>query len=57
MDNKQDRGEPERSRINTSEDYEVRYWSEKFGISAEKLKEVVKKVGSSSEAIRAELGK
>jgi len=47
-DNKQQTGGQDRSRINTSEDYEVRYWSEKFGISAEELKEAVKASGSNS---------
>ena len=33
----------DRSRINTSEDYEVRYWSKKFGVPPEELKAAVKK--------------
>jgi hypothetical protein len=32
------RGSQDRSRISIHEDYEVRYWSKKFGVSAEKLK-------------------
>jgi hypothetical protein len=44
-------------RINTSEDYEVRYWSKKFGVSPETLKAAVKKVGSSAAAVQRELGK
>ena len=35
----------DRERINTSEDYEMQYWSEKFGISQQELKYVVEKVG------------
>ena len=31
-DDKMNRGEPDRSRINLNEDYEVNYWSERFGI-------------------------
>jgi hypothetical protein len=46
-----------RSRINTSEDHEVRYWATKFGVSAEELKSAVKKVGNSAEAVQKELGK
>jgi hypothetical protein len=49
------RGPQDRSRINTSEDYEVRYWSEKFGVSPEQLKAAVRKVGNSVEAVEWEL--
>jgi Protein of unknown function (DUF3606) len=49
------RGPQDRSRINTSEDYEVRYWSEKFGVSPEQLKAAVRKVGNSAEAVEWEL--
>lgn len=35
----------DRDRISTSEDYEMQYWSEKFGISKEELKFVIEKVG------------
>jgi len=40
---------------NTNEDYEVRYWSEKFGVSPEQLKAAVRKVGNSAEAVEWEL--
>ncbi len=49
-DNKSNTGSPDRDRINTSEDYEVRYWSEKFGVSREALIEAVKSSGSNSAA-------
>jgi hypothetical protein len=49
------KGSQDRSRINTSEDYEVRYWSQKFGVSAEQLKAAVKKVGNSPDAVEREL--
>ena len=39
------RGEPDRSRINLREVHEVRYWSQKFRVSAEKLQAAVKAVG------------
>jgi hypothetical protein len=45
----------DRARINTGEDYELRYWSEKFGVSQEQLKAAVKKVGSSVAAVEKEL--
>jgi hypothetical protein len=47
-DDKTKTGSPDRDRINTSEVYEVRYWSEKFGVSADELKDAVNKSGSSS---------
>jgi hypothetical protein len=39
--------------INTN--FEIRYWSEKFDVSAEQLKAAVKKVGSSVSAVEKEL--
>ena len=42
------RGSQDRSRINTHEEYEVRYSSKKFGVSEEQLKAAVKKVGNSA---------
>jgi hypothetical protein len=47
-DNKSKKDGRDRSRISLSEDYEVRYWSKKFGITKEELKQAVKKAGSSS---------
>jgi hypothetical protein len=54
-DDRKKKGEQDRSRINTGEDYEVRYWSKKFGVSPEKLKAAVKKVGNSAAAVQQEL--
>ena len=36
-DNVLNRGQPLRSKINMSEDYEVQYWTKHFGISREDL--------------------
>ena len=47
-DNTSKTGSPDRDRISTSEDYEVRYWSEKFGVSKEELINAVKASGSNS---------
>ena len=56
MDNKSKRGGQDRSRINMHEDYEVRYWSKKFGVTKEELQRAVKKAGTSSaKAIEKEL--
>jgi hypothetical protein len=49
------RGPQDRSRISTSEDHEVRYWSRKFGVSPEQLKAAVRKVGNSAKAVEKEL--
>ena len=51
------RGPQDRQRINLSEDYEVTYWSKKWGISREQLAEAVRKVGPMSAAVAKELGK
>ena len=56
-DDKQDRGEPDRSRINLNEDYEVRYWTERLGVTKEQLAVAVRKVGNSADAVRQALGK
>ena len=52
-----ERGGADRKRINPSEDYEVRYWSEKFGVSPETLKEAVKHVGPMVEDVERALVK
>lgn len=51
MDNKQNVGAPDRDRINVNEDYELQYWSEKFGVSRDELKEAVKEVGTTATAV------
>jgi hypothetical protein len=50
-------GGSDRKRINVNEDYELRDWSKKFGITQEELKKAVAKVGTSAEAVRKNLGK
>jgi hypothetical protein len=45
------------TRISLSEDYEVDYWTDKFGVSRDQLKEAVGAVGNSAEAVRNYLGK
>lgn len=51
-DDKTKRGEPDRSKINLSEDYEVRYWTKTLGISREHLQELVRRYGNSVEEVR-----
>lgn len=55
MDNLSKRGQPDRSKINMSEDYEVKYWTHELGVSRERLQEAVDKVGNSAAAVRKEL--
>ncbi|MES2704657.1 MAG: DUF3606 domain-containing protein [Bacteroidota bacterium] len=55
-DNKDQRGPQDRARINVNEQYELQYWSEKFGVSAEQLRAAVEKVGVSASAVETELG-
>jgi uncharacterized protein DUF3606 len=50
-DDKSKTGEPDRSRISLSETYEVKYWSDKYGVSAERLKAAVGAVGNSPDAV------
>ena len=44
-DNTASSGGQDRKRININQDYELRDWSEKFGVTPEKLKEAVAAVG------------
>jgi len=54
-DDKTHRGPADAKRINVNEDYEVEYWTKAFGVSAEQLKEAVKRVGVMADDVRAEL--
>jgi hypothetical protein len=56
-DDKKKSGTSDRDKINVNEDYELRDWSKKFGVSKEELKKAVQKVGNSAEAVRKQLGK
>lgn len=56
-DDKSNTGGQDRARINVNEDYELRDWSTKFGVTPEELKEAVKKVGPMADDVKKELGK
>lgn len=56
MDNLKNKVQPDRSRINLNEDYEVKYWIRHLGVSREDLEKAISKVGNSVAAIRKELG-
>lgn len=57
MDDKQKIGSADRARININEGYELDYWSNKFGVSKDKLKAVVQTVGTSVRAVEDYLKK
>jgi hypothetical protein len=56
-DDKSNRGAPDQSRINVSEDYELRYWADKWSMSVEELRKVVDQVGPMTKDVAAKLGK
>jgi hypothetical protein len=55
MDNLTKRDTPDRSKINMSESWEVKYWTRELGISRAELQQIVDKVGNSAAAVRKEL--
>jgi len=57
MDDKTKTGNPFRELINTGENYEVEYWSNKFNVTPEQLKAAVKIVGNSVEQVKKQLNK
>ena len=54
-DDKSKRIQPDRSKINMQEEYEVRYWTKHLGIDQAELRRLVAKVGNSAAAVRKEL--
>ena len=56
-DNLQDRGAQDRARVNINEEHEVRYWTEKFGVSEEDLIQAVSVVGVSADEVERYLKK
>jgi uncharacterized protein DUF3606 len=54
-DDKINRGQPDRSKINLNEPYEVQYWTRHLGVTREALAKVIDKVGDSAAAVRKEL--
>lgn len=55
MDDKTKTGPADGTRVNVNEDYELRYWSQKFGVTADQLKVAVKKVGVMASDVEADL--
>lgn len=54
-DDKSKRGEPDRSFINMNEDYEINYWTKALGVSRDRLEDLVRRHGTSADAIRQAL--
>ena len=54
-DNLQDRGPRDRTHVDITEEWECRYWSDKFGVTVEQLQEAVHQVGPSVEAVQSYL--
>jgi 3-oxoacyl-[acyl-carrier-protein] synthase III len=55
MDNLQNRGQPDRSKINMHEPHEISYWTKHLNVSKEELQKAVDKVGNSAAAVRKQL--
>jgi Protein of unknown function (DUF3606). len=56
-DDRNIRGAADRSRINMQEDYEVRYWTEKWSVTREQLAAAVRAAGVMVKDVAAKLGK
>jgi hypothetical protein len=52
MDNKEKTGKIDDSRINVNESYELQYWSEKFNVDKDRLREAVKAAGPMVDDVR-----
>ncbi|HEU5019297.1 MAG TPA: DUF3606 domain-containing protein [Pseudolabrys sp.] len=46
----------DRKRVDVHDDYECRYWSEKFGVSADELKLAISNAGDRVDDVARELG-
>jgi hypothetical protein len=57
MPDKAKTGYSDRDRIDVSEDYELRNWSQKFGVTPEQLMDAVQKVGPMVADVAKHLGK
>lgn len=54
-DDKNLRGPRDSSRIAMGEDYEVEYWTDRFGVSRDRLQAAVDAVGNSASAVEEHL--
>lgn len=57
MDDTSKVGKQDRDRIDVNEDYELRDWSKKFGVTPDELKSAVEIVGPMAKDVQEHLGK
>ena len=50
-DNPGIRGDEDRQRINVNQEHEVRYWSQKLGVTPDQLREAIQEVGPMTAAV------
>ena len=55
-DDRSKSGGQDRQRISLSEDYEVRDWAARFGVTEKALRDAVARVGDRSDDVQRELG-
>jgi uncharacterized protein DUF3606 len=51
MDDKTNRGEPDRSKVSGSEDYELDYLAKKYGMTRQQARDLVKRVGNNRDKL------
>jgi hypothetical protein len=56
-DDKQHIGEPDRSRVSGSEEYEVRHFAEAIGLDVEKVRELIRRHGNDRDTLEREARK
>jgi len=56
-DDKSKTGREDSSRVNINEDYEIQYWTKKWGVTAQQLIDTVKRVGPMVNDVQRALGK
>ena len=56
-DNLKQTGKPDDAQINVEQDYELDYWSGKFGVTREEIRAAVKAVGPMVKDVGERLGK
>jgi hypothetical protein len=56
-DDKTKRGPRDADRVNVNEDYEVRYWTKKWGVTEAQLKDAVRRAGLMARDVAKALGK
>ena len=54
-DDRTKRGAADRARINMSQEHEVKYWTEKFGVTREKLQEAINAAGTMASSVEQRL--